>query len=294
MNNTYSDRLNMFNAVLSVCDSYPTAIGSMKVLKDGVEILRSSNKQLHEMLSEQLHATTTLLTQTKNETRDRAFDLGLQIALRIRSASMRLDQPMLADQLIFTNSGLRALTEKEQLFRLKSVYERAETNLILLQDWSVDKDMLANFWTQIAAFETLSGAPTDKINERAARTESLEDGIAKLLNFVRNDLKMLVTSMEMTTDAQFMRQFQRAARVRSTGGGGGSMVTPDLLNRAKAAAAAKLKAEKPAKQLVSATTLPTKTTETIVAPVMLQKTMTNVSTDGLPLEGQIFARPALQ
>jgi hypothetical protein len=288
MNNTYSDRLNMFNAVLSVCDSYPTAVESIKVLKDGVELLRRDNQILHEMLSEQTQSSTTLLTSTKNETRDRAFEAGLQIAKRIRSAAMRLDQPLLTDQLIFTSSGMKAMTEKEQLFRLKSILERAESNIELLRDWGFDKAMTNDFRLQITAFETLSGAPTDKINERAARTETLEAGITKLLNFIKNDLNLLVDSMNMQAEGQFMRQFQRAARIRATGGGGG------LLVGSSASTATKQKAQKQLKPTNNKVQTPVKMPEPSIAPVLLEKTTTNVSTALLPLEGQIFSKVGMQ
>ncbi len=221
MNNLFSDRLNMFNAVLTVCDQYPEAVQSIPALASGVAILREQSTALHQKLAIQTQSSTVTLTQTKNDRRDRALRTATNLAKRLRSASLRLKQPMLTDQLLFSVSALQALTEKEQLFRLQTISDRINSNLLALKDWGMTAEMLADFRVEVEAYEGLSGSPTNRIIERSTITRSLQNEIAALLDFVRNDLQLLVETIGETRHAQFAQQTLRAMQIRLTGSSSG-------------------------------------------------------------------------
>jgi hypothetical protein len=210
-----SNYWNMSNAVLKHFDSNQPVWTNIRVVADGVRLLRNTLTDIAGTATKQGENNPVGHTAAKEHSRDKLEGLVYQTALRVRSYAGIESDDVLLEKMRFSRSSLDNLGINDLLTRSRIVLDACVAHLPVLSNYQVDQNTVAELQQLIDQTAQLYALRDTVIDQRMEATTRLQN----LISQTRKQLKTLDDLVEgYVEDDVFVATYFNARRIHDLKG----------------------------------------------------------------------------
>ncbi len=211
MNNRGNNRLKMYKAVQSVCESNEAAWEAVPAFVNAYDHFTTKLSELDNLVSLQGNGTVGV-KKVKDKDREKTAERAHKIASALRVWATNSGDVLLAERLHFTNSGLTHKGSTTALLLMGRIKEAAVEHATELYAYGVTQAHIDELVERVDQLSDTFGSMRNAIVDRAKNTKLIEEVFHEIDLLLRTIIDQLVEVLE-ENNHDFAISYRKAREV---------------------------------------------------------------------------------
>lgn len=196
MTDRQNDKLRMYRATRTILDAHPDATAPIPAAVRAADAFRDLLRDLEDAIQDQSDYAPQ--GEAKKALREALADAAVPVALAVAAWAEEEGDIALADQIEFVPSDFLKGREQDALDRATLVHDKADENVLDLDEYGVTPDTVSDLDAHISAFADALSTPRHAIAERKVHTEAIERLFPQIDRVLTKRLDRLVEQLKGT------------------------------------------------------------------------------------------------
>lgn len=212
MNSEQEAKLNMYDAVKSVCQDNAATVATINAFQTAYTELRDKIEVIKQTNQEKSAAVTTGATENKKQRKKHLSQTAGTMARAIYAYAATVGDSELKAQVDFTAYELERTKDEEIAGRCQNIHAAASANLLALADYGVSPARLTELQTAIDDYAATIPKPRAAINVRAAKGVTLSQLFDEADEILAKRMDNLIYSFQPTSP-EFVTTYNQARKI---------------------------------------------------------------------------------
>lgn len=202
MDKVQESKYNMYKAVSSFLNNTnPILISKMPQMDEAVLNLQNNITEIQQILEKQIQNYSGIKV-SKDVTKTEIVNAIFVLAGQVRSFAVNTNNIVLLDEVYYTITKLRAMTDANLIINASIIIEKAHQNLTNLTEYGVTPTSLSEIVALLDQFSLKLAQPRNAIASKTEKTQLIKHAFAKTDLLLNQKMDALVIILKFS-DPQF-------------------------------------------------------------------------------------------